>query len=103
MQGVRGQPSRLFYGLGEYSLPFQDVTLCIAAPIWRTAVMNAGGSLPPIDGTGMHSFDMNAHIQSGIDQSLTAGTRVFAQHWSCDPQSNFPTGLTNEIDFLIQH
>ena len=99
---VNSQPGLLFYGYGDAALPFQDGTLCVAAPQRRTPVQNSGGNPPPLDCSGSYSFDMNAWIQSGVDASLVAGTRVYAQFWSRDPQASFPTGLTNAIDFVIR-
>ena len=92
----------LFYGLAPAATPFQGGTLCIAAPIQRTAVQNSMGSFPPLaDCTGNYSMDMNARIQSGLDPGLVAGAWAFAQYWSRDPAASFGTGLSDALQFQI--
>lgn len=89
----------LFYGFAPDLAPFQDGTRCVANPIKRTAIQNAGGTGGTCDGT--YSLDFNQRIQSGIDPALTPGTTVYAQYWTRDPAAPSSTGLTNAVQFTI--
>jgi Tol biopolymer transport system component len=100
---INHKPGLLFYGLGFQALPFQGAFLCVATPLTRTIVQLSGGNPPPDDCSGFYSFDFNAHIQSGIDPRLVAGTIADAQYWTRDPAdpTGFTTGLTDALHFLI--
>lgn len=94
----------LFYGTGgPASTPFQNGTICVQAPILRTAVQQTGGNPPPDDCSGTFSFDFNAYLQSGADPSLQQGTIVGAQYWARDPAIADGTGssLSDALEFQI--
>ncbi len=95
------QSGILFYGYGSASTPFQGGTLCIASPIRRTSVQNAGGSASGADCTGVYSLDFNARIASGVDPLLTAGRSIHAQYYARDMVSSFGTSLSNAVSFTI--
>lgn len=101
-QVISNKASILFYGVGgEAAIPFQGGLLCVQPPIRRTPVQNSGGNPPPEDCSGSLSFDMNAHIQSGVDPNLIPGVDVHAQYWFRDPQAASTTGLTDGATFTV--
>lgn len=91
----------LFYGLnGPKAAPFQGGTLCIAAPLRRTPVMNSGGSNFGCDGA--FAIDMNAFAANGGDPALLVpGTIVNCQFWSRDPGSPSTTSLSDGLEYFI--
>ncbi len=101
--GVLNQQSGLlFYGINSANQGFQGGTLCVAAPVTRTAVSNSGGNQNGLDCSGAMSFDMGALITSGIDMRLHAGATIFAQFWSRDAlAAPFGTNLSDAIRFTI--
>ena len=104
-QVINNKLGMLFYGFGQTAVPFNGGTLCVQSPITRLPTMNSGGNPPPDDCSGRYSFDMNAHIQSGVDPLLVAGASVAAQYWQRDPAHPDGTGigLTNAVHFCIQN
>lgn len=96
-----GKPGVLFYGNAPAASPFQGGTLCVQAPVLRTAVQSAGGP-PPADCTGFYAYDFGALVASGHDPLLIPGTRVWCQYWTRDPQSPSTTGLSDGLTFEIQ-
>lgn len=88
-----------FYGFQATYAPYLGGTLCVAPPTRRTAVQNSGGNPLGSDCTGTFGFDFNAHIQSGLDPALTAGTSVVGQYWSRDPQTPSKTNFSNAVAF----
>ncbi|MDP6538626.1 MAG: hypothetical protein QF903_10380 [Planctomycetota bacterium] len=91
-----------FYGYAPALTPFQDGTLCVSPPIERTVIQHSGGAGAPPDCTGTYGLDFNARIQGGADPGLTAGTTVYGQYWSRDPQSASTTGLSDALQFTIR-
>lgn len=104
-QVINNKLGMLFYGFGQAAVPFNGGTLCVQSPITRLPSMSSGGNPPPDDCSGRYSFDMNAHIQSGLDPLLVAGASVAAQYWQRDPAHPDGTGigLTNAVHFCIQN
>ncbi|MCC7012746.1 MAG: right-handed parallel beta-helix repeat-containing protein [Planctomycetes bacterium] len=98
---INNKSGLLFYGYTTQSTPFLGGTLCVAAPIRRTAVMSSGGSAAGTDCSGTFSFDFNGYIASGADPLLIVGQSIGAQFWSRDPQDPFTTSLTNAVRFGI--
>jgi hypothetical protein len=92
----------MFYGLGPNNAPFLGGTLCAAPPLIRTAMQQSGGSVVGSDCSGAYSMDFNAHIQSGFDPNLVAGTAVFTQYWYRDPAGSMGAGLSDGAQFTIQ-
>ncbi|MCY2958870.1 MAG: hypothetical protein NTY35_01800 [Planctomycetota bacterium] len=94
----------LFYGTsGRASTPFLGGTLCVQAPLRRTAIQNSGGSVGTANCTGIYHFDFNAWIASGADPMLVAGVTVNCQFYSRDPAFPPPNniGLTDALEFTI--
>jgi hypothetical protein len=91
----------LYYGYNTKNTPFQGGTMCVEAPLRRTALQNTGGSATGDDCTGTMIYDMNARIRSGADAQLTAGQFVACQYYYRDPNDAFTTGLTNAVSFTI--
>jgi len=91
----------LFYSHIPATTAFQGGFKCAGDPVWRTEVLDSGGTTSGSDCTGTYSLDFNARIQSAVDPSLVAGAEVFAQYWSRDPQTASTTSLSNALRFLI--
>jgi hypothetical protein len=101
-QVLNKKPGLLIYGFGPSATPFQGGTLCIQAPIRRTAGQNSGGSTTGNDCSGSFSLDFNDEIQGGGDPGLVVGQDVYLQYWYRDPGSPSLTGLTNALRIVIQ-
>lgn len=86
-----------FYGIqGPLGQPFQGGFLCLQPPTVRTSPQGSGGVFGVCD--GMYAIDFNAHVASGIDPALVAGTIVNVQTWfrdAGDPVSG--TGLSDAL------
>ncbi len=99
----------LFYGVnGRAGLSFQGGTLCVKAPIKRTAPKISGGSSSGSDCTGSYSIDMNAFALSAgspapMPQLSVPGTTVDCQFWGRDPGFSPPnnTSLTDALEYVV--
>lgn len=92
----------MIWGRGQNSNPFAGGTLCVAAPLTRTAAQNSGGTaLPSSDCTGTYSYQFTPAEMS--QAGLVVGDRVYNQYWSRDngfqPPDN--VGLTAGLRFVI--
>ncbi len=95
----------LFYSTnGRQGAAFQGGTLCVRAPIVRTAVQSSGGSASGADCSGSFALDFNAYVASGANPSLVVGVTVDAQFWSRDPGFAPPnnTNLSDALDFTLE-
>jgi hypothetical protein len=88
----------LFYGYLPHAANFQGGTLCVRAPLTRTALQNSGGAG---NCGGSFSYDMNARIQSSSDAALVSGATVYCQYWYRDPPDPWTTGLSDALEFAI--
>jgi hypothetical protein len=84
------------------STPFGGGTLCVAAPITRTAAQNSGGtSQPAQDCTGTYVLQFTPAMMS--QAGLVVGDDVYAQYWSRD--NGFPppdnVGLTGGVHWEV--
>jgi len=84
------------------STPFGGGTLCVAAPITRTAAQNSGGtSLPAQDCTGTYVLQFTPALMS--QAGLVVGDDVYSQYWSRD--NGFPppdnVGLTGGVHWEV--
>jgi len=91
----------LFYSHRPNAAVFQGGTKCVAEPTIRTPSQSSGGAATGASCTGAFSFDFNDWTQNGPDVSLVAGTEIYAQYWSRDPQSPSHTSLSNALRFLV--
>jgi hypothetical protein len=91
----------LFYSHAPTSVLFQGGTKCVMNPTVRTPPQSSGGSASGNDCTGAYSFDFNAWMVNGWDSTLVAGSEVYAQFWSRDPQTPSHTSLSNALRFVI--
>jgi Tol biopolymer transport system component len=91
----------LFYGFAPNAVPFNGGTLCIAAPLKRTAVQPTGGSATGIDCTGAIAFDFNALIRSGNVPELVVGTVVYAQVTYGDVGGAFGRAQSDGLTFTV--
>jgi len=85
------------------STPFGGGTLCVAAPITRTAAQNSGGSsLPAMECDGFYSFQFSPAMMS--QAGLLVGDDVYSQYWSRD--NGFPppdnVGLTAGVHWEVR-
>jgi hypothetical protein len=98
---VNNKNGIMFYGYAPAFNPFSDGTLCVSAPLTRTAPQNSAGNPVLPDCSGNFSYDFNARIQSGIDGGLIPGAEIYGQYWYRDPMSGSGSGLSNAIYFSI--
>jgi hypothetical protein len=96
---LSGSAGFLAYASDWQHQPFQGGFLCLAGPTKRTPVQLSGGSVPC---GGTFAMDFNAHILSGADPSLGAGSSVATQWWLRDPADPLRSGLSNALLFYIQ-
>ena len=99
-QVVNGKSGLLFWGATPKQAPFAGGSLCVAAPLKRTAVQSSGGNPPPDDCSGAFSFHFNKPYMN--QAGLVPGTRVYCQYWSRDPASAATTNLTDALAFTIE-
>lgn len=89
----------LVYSLaGPTAQPFLGGTLCVAAPLARTAVQWSGGSATGQDCSGALALDFNARIAAGVHPALVPGALVHAQWHGRDPGN--PAGSFLSSDAL---
>ena len=99
---INNKKGILIYGYSPAALPFQGGTLCVSPPIRRTDAQDSQGNPPPLDCSGLYSFEFNDLIRSGKDAMLQPGQSVYTQYWSRDKQSPpAGTGLTDALTFVI--
>lgn len=101
--GVLNQRSGLlFWGYEATDEPFFGGTLCVQAPLVRTAVQGSGGSaLPANDCSGSYAFHLTHGYLSA--HSLGTGSTIYAQYYSRDPGFAWPdnVGTTNALRITI--
>ncbi len=99
---VPGQAGFLTYGFARANLAFHGGTLCVKAPLRRTANRAAQNTGSACSGWTLRR-DFNRTIQAGADPALTAGRAVFAQWRQRDPAdpAGFGDGLTDAVRFVV--
>jgi hypothetical protein len=110
---VRNQKAGLLlYGLaGRASLPFSGGLLCLAPPVRRAPVQQAGGNgAPANDCSGTYAIDMNAFaagawLPPGNPHAalLVPGTQVNCQWWARDQGFPAPnnTSLSDALEYFV--
>ncbi len=98
---LNNRPGLLFYGFAAQYGAFAGGSLCVAAPIVRTAPQTSGGNPGGPDCSGAFALDFNARIQSGVDPGLVAGAAVHAQWWFRDPASVSGSATSDALYFTI--
>jgi probable HAF family extracellular repeat protein len=107
---MNNKSGMLLYSVhGAANLPFQGGTLCVAAPIKRTPLVNSGGTPPPAsDCSGHFAIDMNAFAVGALGGSplpelTVSGTVVHTQWWGRDPGFPAPnnTMLSGGLSYTI--
>jgi hypothetical protein len=90
-----GVPGIMIWSHGQASIPFQNGTMCLAAPITRTdgQSTSAGPSC-----TGTLGFIFGPAYQQ--TQSFAAGQNMFAQFWTRDVGDPFGSSLSNALAFI---
>jgi len=91
----------LLWSRSPASVPFGGGTLCVAAPLVRTAAQLSGGSPTGDDCSGSYSFHFTQAYMT--QQQLGAYTTLHAQWWSRDPGFAAPNniGLTDALRFTL--
>ncbi len=93
----------LLWSRSSAAIPFGGGTLCLAAPLVRSALENSGGSASSmLDCTsGFYSFRFAQSVFASF--GVSAGDTLFAQFWSRDPGFVAPNdvGLTNALRFTL--
>lgn len=96
-----------FFGLAPAALPWSATSsslLCVKTPTQRAPVTNSGGA--PSSCEGVLSTDLNALILASAGslagQSLSAGSKVYAQAWFRDPPASRSTNLSDAIELTLQ-
>lgn len=99
------KPGLMLWSFTPSAVPFFGGTMCLVAPITRTAGQNSGGSAwPTQDCSGIYSYHFSQSYM--VAQVLPPSTRLYAQYWSRDPGSGPPSspyniGLTDALTFMI--
>ena len=92
----------MIWGRSPAATPFAGGTLCVAAPVTRTAAQNSGGTaLPAADCTGTYVLQFTPAMMS--QAGLVQGDDVYSQYWSRDngylPPNN--VGLTAGVHWAV--
>ena len=98
---LNNRPGLLFYGPAPQFGVFAGGTLCVAAPITRTAPQASGGSSAGTDCSGGFSLDFNSLIQGGGAPGIVAGSAVYAQWWFRDPASASGSATSGALYFTV--
>jgi hypothetical protein len=98
---LNNRPGLLFHGPAPQFGVFAGGTLCVAAPITRTAPQGSGGSASGTDCSGGFSIDFNALIQGGGAPGVTAGSAVYAQWWFRDPADATGSATSDALYFTV--
>lgn len=89
------------YSFGRKKKIIGGGSLWLATPLVRTGRVDSLGNPPPDDCSGSYTFDFGARMRSGLYSNLLAGTRIYGQFWSRDPQATGGANLTHGIEFTI--
>jgi len=99
--GVLNNKSGLmFWGTGPKQSPFAGGFKCVVPPTVRTPLQTSAGNPPPDDCSGSFSYHWTTGYLNA--KGLAAGTQVFCQYWSRDPQGASTTNLTDALAFLVE-
>jgi hypothetical protein len=96
------KPGLMLWSRSPASTSFGGGTLCVAAPITRTAAQNSQGTaLPAQDCTGIYAFHFTPALMS--QAGLVPGDDVYSQYWSRDPGFPPPNdmGLTGGAHWVV--
>jgi len=92
----------LIWSHSPASTPFGGGTLCIGAPITRTAAQASGGTPPPaINCSGSYSYHFSHAYMAA--NALSAGTGLYTQYWSRDTNdpAGFGSSLSDALKFTL--
>jgi hypothetical protein len=94
-----GKHGLAFYGFGSAQIPFQGGLLCVQSPVKRTPVRTATAQNSGALCDGRYAFHMTQEFMQA--KGFSAGTDLYVQWWSRDPQAPFGTGLTDAVSLTI--
>ncbi len=83
---------------GPASLPFQDGTLCVNAPLYRLAIKNTLGQSAC---TGAITYGFNEFLLVAGGPLFMGGQSIHVQAWFRDPAASSTTGLTGGVTFVV--
>ncbi len=100
---VPSQKSGLFFfGVqGRIAQPFMGGTLCVRAPVQRSPVGTSGGTLGPVDCSGVLALDFQPYLRGQHGSGLTFGDTVQGQWWYRDPAASYSLGLSDALEFSV--
>lgn len=98
-QVLNNRNGLLFVGRSPLAAPFYGGTLCVAPPVSRAPVQNAGGNAGVDDCSGI--FDTLLSHAWLTAKGFVVGDDLQAQYWSRDPFSPQEIGLTNALAFEL--
>ncbi len=107
VDGVEGQRAGLLiYGVsGPSASPWGGgtSTLCVRAPLQRTATQTSGGTDGACDGAFVLDFNtyLAEHL-TALGQPFATAKSVCAQGWFRDPPAPKATNLSNALEFVVQ-
>jgi len=100
---LNNKPGRLLHTTaGQAALPFAGGTLCLAAPFYRSPVVDSGGTAAPAnDCSGIWERDFNAYLQSTVP--MPPGTTFQCQWYGRDPGFPPPNNvqLSDALEFTL--
>lgn len=104
--GVEGQKNGLiFYGISPTAVAWaigNTSYVCVAPPVQRTPITNAGGTLASCD--GVLALDFNTYMAANptsLGGPFAAGQEFYAQGWFRDPGAVKGTNLSNGLRFRL--
>lgn len=99
---INNQVGILAWSAAADAKPFFGGTLCLGAPVIRTAGQTSGGSAPPAaDCTG--SFDFHFSQAYMAQFLISAGATLHGQYWYRDPYhpDGLGVGLSDALSFVV--
>ncbi len=99
-QLIDGKYGLLFWGTHAANIPFGGGTLCVAPPVVRTAIQNAGCSSCAACQGAIHFAFSKSYMSA---ESLHGGDTIYAQFWGRDPGFHGAQNisLTDALRFTI--
>ena len=110
INNLNHKPGLLLYGsTGQALSAFGGGYLCINAPLKRsTSLLSSGVTPPPLECTGIYSYDMNAFATGSLGGNplpalSVAGTTIDCQFWGRDQGFAAPdnVSLSDALEYQV--
>jgi len=106
---INNKPGLLVYGFsGRAAIPFHGGVLCVAAPRFRSSVIDSGGDSGTTNCSGVYAIDVNAFAAGALGGApqpalSTPGAIVRCQYWGRDPGFAAPDGhtLSDALEYRV--